>query len=125
MSAAHLQRQFQAWAGVSPKKMLQHISIKQAKQVLQQATQLSSVVVRRQRKLAEVSMKDGAPVVHRVTVVADLGRMLHRLIGEDIALTTDLGCPTPHVWADPGQLEQVVMNLVVNARDAKIGRAHV
>ena len=51
-------------------------------------------------------------------LVADLGRMLHRLIGEDIALTTDLGCPTPHVWADPGQLEQVVVNLVVNARDA-------
>jgi AraC family transcriptional regulator of adaptative response/methylated-DNA-[protein]-cysteine methyltransferase len=36
VSAAHLQRQFQAWAGVSPKKMLQHISIKHAKQVLQQ-----------------------------------------------------------------------------------------
>ena len=34
VSAPHLQRQFQAWAGVSPKKMLQHISIKQAKQVL-------------------------------------------------------------------------------------------
>ena len=36
VSAAHLQRQFQAWAGVSPKKMLQHISIRHAKQVLQQ-----------------------------------------------------------------------------------------
>ncbi len=54
-------------------------------------------------------------------LVADLGRMLHRLIGEDIALTTDLGCPAPHVWADPGQLEQVVVNLVVNARDAMPG----
>ena len=35
VSAPHLQRQFQAWAGVRAKKMLQHSSIKQAKQVLQ------------------------------------------------------------------------------------------
>lgn len=51
-------------------------------------------------------------------VVADLGRMLERLIGEDVELVT---CLTPlHgcVVADRGQLEQVILNLAVNARAA-------
>ncbi len=51
-------------------------------------------------------------------VVAGIEKMLQRVIGEDLdlamALTPDLGA----VRADPGQLEQVLMNLVVNARDA-------
>ena len=44
--------------------------------------------------------------------------MLQRLIGEDITLRTALGRGTGSVKADPTQLEQVVLNLVVNARDA-------
>jgi PAS domain S-box-containing protein len=52
------------------------------------------------------------------TVVADLEPMLRRLIGEDIDLTTALDARPGRVEADPGQLEQVIMNLVVNARDA-------
>ena len=52
------------------------------------------------------------------TVVNDLKKMLRRMIGEDIELRvssqTDLG----NIKADPVQLEQVIMNLVVNARDA-------
>jgi CheY-like chemotaxis protein len=52
------------------------------------------------------------------TVVADLEPMLRRLIGEDIELTTVLEARPGRVEADPGQLEQVIMNLVVNARDA-------
>ncbi len=51
-------------------------------------------------------------------LVANLQKMLGRLIGEDITLTTVL---QPGLWsitADPGQIEQVIMNLVVNARDA-------
>ncbi len=51
-------------------------------------------------------------------VVSDLERMLYRLIGEDIELTTELGPGLPLVKVDPGQLEQVILNLVVNARDA-------
>jgi PAS domain S-box-containing protein len=52
------------------------------------------------------------------TLVTDIGNMLRRLIGEDIELVTSLTADMAQINADPGQLEQVLMNLVVNARDA-------
>ena len=51
-------------------------------------------------------------------VVLDLNNMLRRLIHEDIELSTVLDPVLKLVYADPGQIEQVIMNLVVNARDA-------
>jgi len=51
-------------------------------------------------------------------VVAGLEGMLQRLVGEDIHLVTALDPELGPVKADPGQIEQVIMNLVVNARDA-------
>jgi two-component system cell cycle sensor histidine kinase/response regulator CckA len=51
-------------------------------------------------------------------VVAAAGKMLKRLIGEDIELVTVLAPDLGAVKADPGQIEQVIMNLAVNARDA-------
>jgi len=52
------------------------------------------------------------------TVVPDLTAMLKRLIREDIDLVFHPGAELSRVKADPGQLEQVIMNLVLNARDA-------
>jgi len=51
-------------------------------------------------------------------VLAELGGALIPLIGEHIVLEQRLGAPAPVIEGDRGQLEQVVMNLVVNARDA-------
>jgi PAS domain S-box-containing protein len=51
-------------------------------------------------------------------VVNNMDKLLHRLIGEDVDLFTVLEPGLGRVKADPGQIEQVIMNLAVNARDA-------
>ncbi len=59
---------------------------------------------------------------HRVlnlnSVVADMGKMLHRVLGEDVELVLKPDRSLLKVSADPGQIEQVIVNLAVNARDA-------
>ena len=51
-------------------------------------------------------------------LVLDMVKMLPRLLGEDITVTTSLSADLGMVKADQGQVEQVIMNLAVNARDA-------
>jgi len=51
-------------------------------------------------------------------VVMNLEKLLHRLIGEDVNLVVSLAPGLGHIHVDPGQVEQVLMNLSVNARDA-------
>jgi two-component system, cell cycle sensor histidine kinase and response regulator CckA len=51
-------------------------------------------------------------------IVGDTERLLHRTLGEDIHLRTRLDPGLPHVELDPGQAEQVLINLALNARDA-------
>ena len=72
------------------------------------------------RQLLAFSRKQ--PLAMRVLdlneLVADLGRLLRRLLGEDIDVVTNLDPTLGAVRADAAQLEQVVVNLAVNARDA-------
>jgi len=55
------------------------------------------------------------------SIVRRMGRLLRRLIGEDIELVTVIPQSTDPVRVDPAQIEQVVANLVVNSRDAMPG----
>jgi signal transduction histidine kinase len=57
-------------------------------------------------------------VVDLNQVVTGLGKMLHRLLGAEIQLSLLTSPGLGQVLADPGQIEQVIMNLVVNGRDA-------
>jgi len=57
-------------------------------------------------------------VINLNTVVSNMESMLRRLLGEDIEIVVHLAGGLGSVEADPGQLEQVIMNLAVNARDA-------
>ena len=58
-------------------------------------------------------------------LIVDMTGMLARLIGENVAITSDLAPDLHFAQVDRGQLEQVVMNLVVNARDAMAGGGRV
>jgi len=57
-------------------------------------------------------------VVDLNSLITSLSQMLRRVIGEDIELVLHLDPKLASVTADPGQIQQVIMNLVVNARDA-------
>jgi PAS domain S-box-containing protein len=57
-------------------------------------------------------------IVDLSAIVSGLRDMIQRLIGEDVTLVLELADGLASVRADPGQIEQVVLNLIVNARDA-------
>ncbi|MFZ2632461.1 MAG: PAS domain S-box protein [Desulfosalsimonadaceae bacterium] len=57
-------------------------------------------------------------VINLNGIIRYMTKMLARMIGENIRLTTNIHTPAAKVMADPGQIEQIIVNLVVNARDA-------
>jgi len=59
-----------------------------------------------------------ARVIDLPGLVTEMTRLLQRILGEDIALTTQIALGLPPLLADPGMIEQVIMNMAVNSRDA-------
>lgn len=57
-------------------------------------------------------------VIDLAPLVSNLEKMLRRLIGEDVRVTIEIAPKLGRIMADPGQIEQVIINLAVNARDA-------
>jgi PAS domain S-box-containing protein len=72
------------------------------------------------RQLLAFSRKEivHARVLNINAIVENLSRMLGRLIGEHVDLVTDLDPRLRSIRADPGQIEQLILNLALNARDA-------
>ena len=68
-----------------------------------------------------------AKVLNLNKIIANLGKMLQRLLGDDIALESNFESALPAIEADTGMIEQIIMNLSVNARDAmpKGGRLRI
>jgi two-component system cell cycle sensor histidine kinase/response regulator CckA len=84
---------------------------------IQDATSVATSVV---QQLMAFSRKQAPErrVVDVNAIVRDLLRMLPRLLGEDVQVVIRTGEGALHIYADRGHLEQVIMNLAVNARDA-------
>ena len=72
------------------------------------------------RQLLAFSRKEKASprVLQLNDLIVNVEKMLHRLIGADIEFKTVMDPKAGLIMADPGQIEQVIMNMVVNARDA-------
>lgn len=88
-------------------------SLKEITKAAERASELT-----RQLLLFSRKQEQELKIIHLNTVLTDINKMLQRIIGEDIELIYDLD-PTIHaIKADPRQIEQIVLNLCVNARDA-------
>ena len=88
-------------------------------QSIQQAADRAATLTRQLLAFSRKQLLE-LKVVDVNTVVGDMERLLRPLIGENIELVTRLSTETGHTRADAGQLEQVIMNLVVNAKDAMV-----
>jgi PAS domain S-box-containing protein len=86
-------------------------------QAIQQAADRATTLTRQLLAFSRKQLLE-LKVVDVNAIVSDMERLLRPLIGETIELTTHLTPDVGHTRADAGQLEQVIMNLVVNARDA-------
>ncbi len=86
-------------------------------QFIQQAADRAATLTRQLLAFSRKQLLE-LKVIDVNTVISDMERLLRPLIGENIELVTRLSSETGHTRADAGQLEQVIMNLVVNAKDS-------
>ncbi|KAB2832494.1 MAG: PAS domain S-box protein, partial [Candidatus Dadabacteria bacterium] len=98
--------------GIDPDDPL-HVNIDEVLMAAERATQLShSLLAFSRKQVMDLRPVDLCEIVQRIT------RLLHRVIGEDVELRVSCADRTVPVLADSGQVEQVLMNLATNARDA-------
>jgi len=88
-------------------------------QAIQQAADRATTLTRQLLAFSRKQLLE-LKVVDVNAVVQDMERLLRPLIGENVELVAELAPDSVHTRADAGQLEQVLMNLVVNAKDAML-----
>jgi PAS domain S-box-containing protein len=91
--------------------------LREKAQAIQQASDRATTLTRQLLAFSRKQLLE-LKVVDVNAIVADMERLLRPLIGEDVEFVTNLTPEAAHTRADAGQLEQVLMNLVVNAKDA-------
>ncbi len=89
-------------------------------EAIQEATQRAATLTRQLLAFGRKQVLE-LKVIDLNAVVADISKLLRPLIGEDIEVVVTCDPRLGHTKADPGQVEQVIMNLAVNARDAMPG----
>ena len=95
----------------------ENVPLKENIEEIQKASERASNLTRQLLAFSRRQILD-FKVVNLNSIIQDLNKMLHRILGEDIELAYGLAEEIGKVRIDPGQIEQVVMNLAVNARDA-------
>lgn len=90
-----------------------HLNITEIKKAAQRAAALTHQLLAFSRKQVLQPR-----VLDLNAIVSEMDKMLRRMIGEDLELLFDLTPELGRVKADPGQVQQILMNLVINARDA-------
>jgi len=91
-------------------------------EVLADAAQRARTLTAQLLNFAREQAGEPAPV-HVDRAIFDSQKLLRLVLGEDVQLVLDLGLPGACIWAPPGQLEQAIMNLAANAREALGGAA--
>jgi two-component system cell cycle sensor histidine kinase/response regulator CckA len=99
-------------AGLAPDHAL-----REKAQAIQQAADRATTLTRQLLAFSRKQLLE-LKVVDVNAIVQDMERLLRPLIGEDVEFSVSLAPEAAHTRADAGQLEQVLMNLVVNAKDA-------
>ncbi len=92
-------------------------SLRKNLEEIQKATLKASTLTRQLLAISRHQVLD-LKILDLNLLLKDMDKMFQRVIGEDIELVTVLGDHLGHIRADPGQIEQVLLNLTVNARDA-------
>ena len=96
-----------------PERSQAHMFLNEARQAAHQGASLTRQLLAFSRKQPDDPIK-----IDLNTVIVQNAQIFHSLLGEAIDLQINLESDPAHIWCDEGKIEQILMNLVVNARDA-------